>query len=159
MALAEQVISEIRTLSYALHPPLIDEAGLVGALKWYAAGFEKRSGVKVTLDVREDIVLPRAIEEAVFRIVQEMLTNIQRHSGSGVARIGIECEPRQVRLTVADKGRGIPFHFRDNREALFASGVGMASIRERVRDLGGELHIDSSAEGTSLAVTFPLAGV
>jgi signal transduction histidine kinase len=156
MELTEQVISEIRTLSYLLHPPLIEEAGLAGALKWYTAGFEARSGVKVDMTVPEDLHIPHEIETALFRIIQEALTNIQRHSESGVARISIEDSSQSLRLRIADEGRGIPVHLRDHREALFASGVGLAGIRERVEDLGGALNVESSDHGTNVVVTLPI---
>jgi PAS domain S-box-containing protein len=155
MELTEQVISGIRTLSYLLHPPLIEEAGLASALKWYAAGFEARSGIKVDMTIPEDLHIPHEIETALFRVIQEALTNIQRHSGSGVARIGIEGSSDSLRLRIADEGRGIPLHLRDHPEALFASGVGMAGIRERVEDLGGELQVESSDRGTNIVVTLP----
>ena len=156
MELTEQVISGIRTLSYLLHPPLIEEAGLAGALKWYTAGFEARSGVKVDVTVPEDLHIPHEIETALFRIIQEALTNIQRHSGSDVARIGIEGSSNSLRLRIMDEGRGIPLHLRNHPEAMFASGVGMAGIRERVQDLGGELNVESSDHGTSVVVTLPM---
>jgi two-component system NarL family sensor kinase len=156
MSLADEVISEIRTLSYLLHPPLIDEVGLSGSLRWYAQGFEARSGIKVSLDIAEDLRLPRDIETTVFRIVQEALTNIQRHSGSSVARISIVGQPSGIRLTVRDEGRGIAARLRADPEALFASGVGIAGIRERARELGGDVQIESTDRGTTVIVTFPV---
>src|SRR6202040_436258 len=103
IALTEQSISEIRTLSYLLHPPLIDEAGLLPSLRWYTRGFQERSGITVKLTAPEDLDrLPSELETSVFRIVQEALANIQRHSGSAIADIRLERQPRNLRLEIED---------------------------------------------------------
>ena len=147
--LTEQSIREIRTLSYLLHPPLMDELGLVSTLQWYATGFEQRSGIAVAVDANEDIGrLPREIETAVFRIVQEALTNIHRHAESAVASIRLRREHDELSLEIADRGRG----FRDD----VTPGVGLTGINERVRDLHGEMDIKSGAEGTTIRVRLPL---
>jgi signal transduction histidine kinase len=157
IALTEQSIGEIRTFSYLLHPPLIDEAGLLPSLRWFARGFQERSGITVKLTAPEELDrLPSELETAVFRIVQEALTNIQRHSGSAVADIRLEKEPRSIRLEIEDKGHGLPAHLRDQQEALMASGVGIAGIRQRVRELGGKMQIESEDRGTRIVVNLPI---
>ena len=157
MALTDDVISEIRTLSYLLHPPLIDEVGLSGSLKWYAQGFEARSGINVSLDIPDDLQLQRDLETNLFRIIQEALTNIQRHSGSRVARISIARADSEIRLAVADEGKGIPAYLRSDRDAIFAAGVGIAGIRERTRELGGDMQIESTDGGTTITIALPLS--
>jgi signal transduction histidine kinase len=113
----------------------------------------------VTLDGSDEIDrLPPDIETAVFRIVQEGLTNIQRHSGSTVARIHLGKEPRSVRLEIEDEGRGMPAHLRGREAAMAAAGVGIAGMRERVRELGGQLEIQSEDQGTRIMVTLPISG-
>jgi PAS domain S-box-containing protein len=156
IALTEQSIAEVRTLSYVLHPPMIDEIGLIPSLRWYARGFEERTGIAVTLEVPDDLQrLPREVETAIFRIVQEALTNIQRHSGSTVARIRLERGPDNVKLEVEDEGRGIPADLRDHEDVLAASGVGIAGIRQRIRELGGRMEIRSKDQGMRMVVTIP----
>ena len=109
LELAEQCSREIRTLSYLLHPPLVDEAGLAPALRWYTAGFAQRSGIEVHVDVSPEFGrLPSEFELTLYRIVQEALTNIHRHSGSKTARICLERQPNEIVLTVADEGHGFP---------------------------------------------------
>src|SRR6185503_7321329 len=109
--------------SYVLHPPMIEEAGLLPSLRWYARGFQERSGIAVTLDLPDDLErLPIETETAVFRMVQEALTNIRRHSGSMVARIRIERERGDLKVSISDEGRGLPTALRGD-EKLFAAGV------------------------------------
>jgi signal transduction histidine kinase len=152
--LADRSIQEIRTLSYLLHPPLLDEFGLSLALRWYVTGFEQRSGIRVTLDAPEDLGrLPREHETAVFRIVQEALTNVHRHSGSTVAHIRIARDAEHLSLRVQDEGNG--FAQRDIAAAA-ALGVGIAGMQHRVQELGGTLQIDSTGAGTILSVDLPL---
>jgi len=154
--LTDQSISEIRTLSYVLHPPLIDEAGLATALRWYVYGFERRSGIKVELEIPEDLPRDRPhIETAAFRIVQEALTNILRHSGSSVARIRVLPLGNGMRLEIEDQGRGLPESLRSDEDALLASGLGMAGIRQRARESGGHVTIQSTDRGTTLTVELP----
>lgn len=156
IALTDQSIAEIRTLSYLLHPPFIDEAGLLTSLRWYAGGFERRSGISVSLDAPEDLGrLSAAMQTAIFRIMQESLTNIQRHSGSAVAHIRVVKQPEEIRVEIEDQGRGMPEHLRSER-ALASAGVGIAAMQERVRELGGRLEIHSHAEGTTIVVVLPL---
>jgi len=158
IALADQSIMEIRTLSYLLHTPLIDVAGLLPSLRWFTRGFEERSGIKVTLDVPDDLDrLPAESETALFRIIQEALTNIQRHSGSAVAHIRLTRDQQNLRLEVVDEGIGLPIHLRDHGEALAAAGVGIAGMRQRAKELGGSMQIESQNRGTRMAVTLPIA--
>jgi PAS domain S-box-containing protein len=157
IALTEESMSEIRTLAYLLHPPLIEEAGLVATLRWFVRGFETRSGIAVCLDVPDVLQrLPPETETTLFRIIQESLTNIQRHSHSSVARIRLNTDRQRIQLEIVDEGTGIAAHFRGNEAALFASGVGVAGMRQRARDLGGEMKIESNDGGTRVTVVLPL---
>jgi PAS domain S-box-containing protein len=157
VSLTDQSITEIRTLSYLLHPPIIGEAGLLTSLQWYVRGFEQRSGITATLDVPDEIgQLPREMETVLFRIVQEALTNIQRHSGSAIATLRLRREPNRVRLEIEDKGRGLPRHLRNHDQALAASGLGIAGMQQRVRELGGRMDIRSEDGGTTISITIPL---
>jgi PAS domain S-box-containing protein len=157
IALIEESISEIRTLSYLLHPPLIDEAGLVAALRWFARGFEMRSGIQVSLDLSDDLDgLPPETETSLFRIIQEALTNVQRHADSRVACIRLRTNHERIHLEISDEGVGLPEHLQGNPEAAFASGVGLAGIRQRARDLGGDMQLESSEAGTKVAIELPI---
>jgi PAS domain S-box-containing protein len=149
---------ELRTISHLLHPPLLDEVGLASALLLYLEGFAERSRIKVNLEIPEDFGrLPSDLETAIFRIVQECLTNIHRHSGSPVAKIRITRREAQVLVEVADRGKGIP---PDKQEAMKSGaklGVGIRGMGERVRQLGGNLNITSGAQGTVIVVKLPVA--
>jgi PAS domain S-box-containing protein len=156
-ALADRCVREVRTLSYVLHPPMLDEAGLEDALRHYAAGFGERTGIEVELEIspRFGRMTPEA-ELALFRVVQESLTNIQRHSGSLQAKIRMNRAPRKITLEVSDKGSGIPRNLRRrDRELHFSLGVGIPSMHERVRLIAGSLDIESSNSGTTVRVTVP----
>jgi two-component system, NarL family, sensor kinase len=157
-ALTDQVISEIRTLSYLLHPPMLDEAGLASAVEWYVKGFSERSKIAVTVEI--DPALPRFpmdVETAIFRIVQEALVNIHRHSGSRTAHIALQSNATGVLLTIRDGGRGIPTRILENLEDGGADiGVGIGGMRERARQLGGHAEIRSANPGTLLEVNFPV---
>jgi signal transduction histidine kinase len=154
--IVDSAINEVRTVSYLLHPPMIDQAGLITALRWYAEGFQQRSGIATTLDAPDDLGrLSRDIETTVFRIVQESLTNVQRHSGSATARVSVQRDGDQLSIEIADEGRGLPAALRDDHNALLASGVGVAAINERVHELHGDMSIHSSDKGTILTVTLP----
>ena len=156
-ALADRCVREVRTLSYVLHPPMLDEAGLEDALRHYAAGFGERTGIEVELEIspRFGRMTPEA-ELALFRVVQESLTNIQRHSGSLQAKIRMNRAPRKITLEVSDKGSGIPRNLRRrDRELRFSLGVGIPSMHERVRLIAGSLDIESSNSGTTVRVTVP----
>ncbi|MEK6374795.1 MAG: PAS domain S-box protein [Acidobacteriota bacterium] len=157
IALSDQSIAEIRALSYQLHPPFIDEAGLLTSLRWYVRGFERRSGITVTVDAPDDLErFPGDLETAVFRIIQEALTNIQRHSGSAIAHIRLEKQAEGIRLEIEDEGRGMPEDLRADEGALASAGVGIAAMQQRVTELGGRLQIQSQDRGTRIIVTFPL---
>jgi signal transduction histidine kinase len=157
IALTERSIAEVRTLSYLLHPPMIEEGGLLPSLRWYAQGFQERSGISVTLDLPDELErLPAETETAVFRIVQEALTNILRHSGSAIAKIRIEREGAELEVDVRDEGRGIPLALRGNETVFAAAGVGIASMRERVRELGGRMNVESDDRGTTIEIRLPI---
>jgi signal transduction histidine kinase len=155
-ALVNDMSSDIRTISYLLHPPLLDEAGLSSALTWYIRGFSERSKIDIDLQFRDNFGrLSRDLETAIFRVVQECLTNIHRHSGSSVARIFIAHTDGHVRVEVEDKGKGMPSQ---KRAEIMSSptgtpGVGIRGMRERLRQLGGTLDIRSNGEGKGTVVT------
>jgi len=156
--LLEQSVKEIRTISYLLHPPLLDEIGLLSALRWYVTGFSERSQIHVNLVIPEDIGrFRRELELAVFRIVQETLTNVHRHSGSSSATITLDRQPRQLRIKVEDQGRGMPLPLAaEPGRKRKTPGVGISGIRERVRQLGGQMQIRSGHSGTIVEILFPL---
>jgi signal transduction histidine kinase len=156
--LMQQCIAEVRTLSYLLHPPTMDSAGFASAARWYVEGFGQRSGLQVALDAPTDLGrLPDAIELALFRVLQETLTNVHRHSGATAANILVQGDAGQVVLEVQDNGQGIPqgllSRFRATGEGM---GVGLAGIGERVRELGGTLKLESDNSGTLVRVTIPV---
>jgi two-component system NarL family sensor kinase len=156
--LADRAIEEIRTMSYLLHPPLLDEVGFACAADWYIEGFAKRSGINVSADIgnsRER--LPQSVEIALFRVLQESLTNIHRHSGASDATVHFQHEVDAVILEVRDFGKGIPEERLRLLHAVTAeSGVGLAGMRERLHELNGTLEINSDGCGTSLRATVPL---
>jgi signal transduction histidine kinase len=159
-ALVDDLSSELRTISYLLHPPLLDEAGLVSALRMFLDGLAERSRIKVHFEIPQDFGrLSQDLETAIFRIVQECLTNIHRHSGSQVASVRISRDDSQVRIKVADKGKGITPERRQAMESAGTPGVGIRGMRERVRQLGGSLEIRSEGpgEGTAVTVGLPVA--
>ena len=156
--LAKQISTELRTISYLLHPPLLDEMGLTSALNCFAAGFRNKSKIKVILDLPDNLgTLPRDLETAIFRIVQESLTNIHRHSGSSSAAISLQQQAGHILLEIRDEGKGIPGEVLSNVERGCSSGVGLRGMRERVKNLGGELKISSVGKGTQIRVIIPLA--
>ena len=159
LELAERCSQEIRTLSYLLHPPLVDEAGLAPALRWYTAGFAQRSGIEVHVDVSPEFGrLPSEFELTLYRIVQEALTNIHRHSGSKTARICLERRPKEIVLTVADEGHGFASAALGIAGPESADiGVGIPGMQGRLRQLGGRLHIQSGSRGTTLTAYLPLS--
>src|SRR5277367_962902 len=156
--LMEQCISEVRTLSYLLHPPTMDAAGFASAARWYVEGFGQRSGLDITLDAPSDLGrLPDAVELALFRVLQEALTNVHRHSGASAANVVMRQDAEHLVLEINDNGRGIPEETLRHFHATGAGvGVGIAGIRERVRELGGRLTLGSDSEGTKFRVTIPL---
>jgi signal transduction histidine kinase len=132
-----------------LHPPLLDEAGLYSALKWYVQGFSERSKIEVELHLAEDLGrLPADCETAIFRIVQECLTNIHRHSESKTASISIAHDVHNIQIEIRDQGKGMPV-------PVPKAGVGIQGMGERVRQLGGHLEIESGKRGTRVVATLP----
>jgi PAS domain S-box-containing protein len=156
-ALADKCIRDVRTLSYVLHPPVLDEAGLGEAIRDYVDGFTKRSGIHVQLEVSPLVGrLARDIELVLFRVVQESLTNIQRHSGSPQAKIRVS-RNSNLTLEISDLGRGFSGTKQTRKkEARFEVGVGIPSMQERVKLIGGRLDIDSTDHGTTVRVTIAL---
>jgi PAS domain S-box-containing protein len=149
---------EIRTLSYLLHPPLLDELGLVSAVKEYAEGFSERSGIQLELDIQTGFGrLPQEAETALFRIVQESLANIQRHSGTQTAKIHLRGDSTCVSLDISDRGRGMSKNAIERGNGSGTRlGVGILGMRERMTQLGGKLEIESSSLGTTVRVAVPL---
>ena len=156
--LLDQSIAETRTISHLLHPPLLDEVGFSSAAKWYLQGFSERSGVDVTIDLPENLGrLPREIELGLFRVLQESLTNIHRHSKSSKADVMLKPQPGRLLLRVKDYGSGMPPELLRSFQTKGAGfGVGLSGMSERVRELNGELDIQSNSTGTVISVTLPL---
>jgi len=156
-ALAHQASDEVRSTSHLLHPPDLDAVGLVAAIRWYARRFSERSGISVKLNVPDDLCrMPQDNEIALFRVMQESLTNVQRHSGSKVARIRIVQHDDRVRLEIEDKGHGMPAGvLGDEQQSVERLGVGIAGMRERLKQLGGRLEIFSSPRGTKVKAVVP----
>ena len=152
----QQLHREIRTASYLLHPPLLDETGLPSALSWYVQGLGERSGLDITLDISKEVGrLPHHMELVVFRLVQECLTNIHRHSGSKTAVIKIARTADMITVEVRDQGKGMsPAKLTDIQSK--GSGVGIRGMRERVRQFAGNVNIESDAAGTRIFVTIPI---
>jgi PAS domain S-box-containing protein len=154
--LLQQLNKEIRTTSYLLHPPLLDENGLPEAVRWYLQGLMERSGLTVDPQINNDFGrLPDEMELAMFRIVQECLTNIHRHSGSKTATVRLSRTSTRVTLEIEDQGKGIPAEKLAGIRAA-RSGVGITGMRERVRHYNGSLQIDSNHNGTKILVTLPV---
>jgi signal transduction histidine kinase len=148
--------SEVRTISHLLHPPLLDEVGLVSAARWYVQGFAERSGIQVQVEIPEDLQrLGDEVEVVLFRILQETLTNVHRHSGSKVAAVQIGSDGQKVWLEVRDQGRGFPQGDRDAHRP----GVGIRGMQERVRELAGTLEFFSDSQGTRVRAVIPVAAV
>jgi len=156
--LLTQSVTETRTISHLLHPPLLDEVGLASAARWYVEGFAKRSGIELTADISDEPGrLPRPAELVLFRVLQESLTNIHRHSKSLRAEVSLHSSPANVILLVRDYGKGMPRETLAN--FLIAGtnvGVGLAGMRERVREQGGRFDIRSDKTGTTITVTMPV---
>ena len=160
LRLIHELSDEVRTFSHLLHPPLLDEVGLSSALRLYLEGFAERSKIHVDLEIPSDFGrLSREVETAIFRVVQECLTNIHRHSGSAVAKISIFRADGEVRVKAEDRGKGIPRERKSNTELSGREGVGIRGMRERVRQLGGTLEITSpeDGKGTTVIARFPVA--
>jgi signal transduction histidine kinase len=152
----QQLHREIRTTSYLLHPPLLDESGLYSAISWYLQGLRERSGLEVRFEISEQFGrLPGEAELVIFRLVQESLTNIHRHSESKTASIRIDRESNQITLDIRDQGKGMS----SDRMAEIQSGrsgVGIGGMRERLRQFEGTMNIESDSSGTRIFATVPL---
>ncbi len=154
--LLQQAVREVRTVSHLLHPPLLDESGLLSAVRWYAEGFSKRSRVKLTLELDEQTErFGQDVETGLFRILQEALTNVHRHSGAEAVHIRITSTGGRLTLSIKDDGKGIPSHaLRITPNG--SQGVGLASMRERSALLGGTFNVESNSRGTLIVVSVPL---
>ena len=160
IAILDKSIAETRTISHLLHPPLLDEVGFASAAKWYVEGFSQRSGIPVSLTLPNRMTrLSSAVELALFRVLQECLTNIHRHSESQQAQVSVSLLPGEVQLRVSDEGRGMTpamvEKFQTNSGYL---GIGLAGMRERLRELGGRMEVDSDDTGTRIVATLPTHG-
>jgi PAS domain S-box-containing protein len=157
--ITDRCISETRTLSHLLHPPLLDELGFAAAAKWYVEGFAKRSGINVALELPPNLErLPEAAEVVLFRVLQEALTNIHRHSKSSEAEIHLGISAVEISLQVRDHGHGIPSELLERiQKTGGATGVGLSGMRERVSEMGGQLEIRSDRQGTLVRVTVPVS--
>lgn len=155
-ALVQQLRRDIRTTSYLLHPPLLDESGLSSALSWCVQGLKERSGIEITLEMAENFArLPRDLELAIFRLVQECLTNVHRHSESKTAAIRLWLENGNILVQVSDQGKGIPAE-RLAEIRSGGSGVGIRGMQERMRQFGGEIKIEAAASGTQILAILPV---
>ena len=154
----DESLSETRTLPHLLHPPLLDELGLVSVAKWYVEGFAKRGGVPVAVDISDDIPrLSRATELVFFRAIQETLTNIHLHAKCTEVHVSLKKSANDVSLTMKDNGRGVPKEILDRFQSSGAHvGVGLAGMRERVREQGGGFAMQSNATGATVSVTLPV---
>jgi signal transduction histidine kinase len=156
-ALVAQISREIRIISHLLHPPLLDVAGLASALRWYVDGFSERSKIKVDLDIPDEVRrLSDEMEIAIFRMIQECLTNIHRHSGGASAKIRVHAEDQRLLVEVRDTGKGMPLEKQLELSSSGRIGVGFRGMRERLRQLGGTLEIQSGGGGTVVIAILPL---
>jgi PAS domain S-box-containing protein len=157
-ALAEQALQEIRTTSHLLHPPMLDEVGFSSAAQWYIDGFSKRSGIKTNLELTARPSLTKDEELVFFRILQESLTNVLRHSGSPAVDIHFASNQNDAILSIRDYGKGIPPETLEIfRETAAGVGVGLGGMRQRILELGGHLKVDSDGQGTRITATMPVA--
>jgi two-component system, NarL family, sensor kinase len=153
LELIGELTKEVRTISHLLHPPLLDEVGLSSALRLYLEGFAERSKIQADLEIPNDFGrLSRDVETTVFRVVQECLTNIHRHSGSAIARVVISQADHELRVEVQDEGNGISAYKRSEMEISGKAGVGIRGMRERIRQLGGSLDIGSPGNGRGTVI-------
>ncbi len=168
--LMDQAATELRTLSYLLHPPMLDDIGLAAAISWYVEGFARRSGLRIELEAPIDLGrLPAQVETSLYRIVQEALSNVHLHSGSKSARIRLNKRANAIWLRIQDRGKGMPAAIMQNGaggnggaldstpDGAPALGVGIAGMRQRLRQLGGRLEIRSTSHGTTITAVVPLA--
>lgn len=155
--LADQALQEIRATSYLLHPPLLDESGFAAAASWYVDGFNKRSPIQVRLELPEGVRLPGSVEIVLFRVLQESLTNITKHAGAATVDVLLQVDPKAISLSVRDYGKGISAEKLAKMNSSGADvGVGIAGMRERLKELGGRLAIESDSTGTRLNACVPM---
>jgi PAS domain S-box-containing protein len=154
----ERCLTETRTISYLLHPPLLDELGLSSAVNWYADGFAQRSGIQVNLNLRPGLQrLPGGLEILLFRILQESLTNIHRHAHSPSVDIKLDVSADEALLEVRDYGQGLPARLLEQFRCGAGTGVGLRSMRERVSEIGGRFDVESDSTGALVRVIVPLS--
>jgi signal transduction histidine kinase len=154
--LADRAISEVRTISHLLHPPLLDELGFESAARWYVEGFAKRSDIHVVIEIAEIVErLPKEIELALFRVLQEALTNVHRHARAKNVIVDLKCSDREVSLMIQDDGRGVPAETLRAFNDGLAGGIGLAGMRERLAELSGTLEVHSEKSGTMVRATLP----
>jgi signal transduction histidine kinase len=158
-ALTDEAVQEIRTTSYLLHPPLLDEAGISSAVRWFVEGFAKRSGIQVQCEIAENLKRPpRNHELVLFRVLQESLTNVHRHSEASAATVRLNFSADNFVLEIADNGVGISEEsLKRFRELASGTDVGLIGMRERVQELNGQLNVQSCTSGTTVTVTLPLS--
>ena len=157
--LLEECVKEVRTISYLLYPPMLEEMGLKSTIPWYLDGFSKRSGIHTTFEIPDDFQrLSRDAELVLFRVLQESLTNVQRHSGSTTAEIRISRSDQKVVLEVADHGKGLPAEIleKGSQDWMGSLGVGLRGMSERLHQLGGSLDISSNEGGTRIRAILPI---
>jgi PAS domain S-box-containing protein len=159
VSIIEKCLTETRTVSHLLHPPLLDEAGLTSAIQWYAEGFSERSGIRLDLNLQAELGrLPSDVEITLFRVLQEGLTNIHRHSQASQAGVTVVIQDGAVRMQITDSGCGIPQELlREWREMRAPLGVGMAGMFERTREMGGSFDVQSAPSGTTLTIIIPIS--
>jgi two-component system, NarL family, sensor kinase len=157
-SLAAQCVQEVRTMAYLLHPPLFEEIGLVSAVRWYVTGFTKRSGIQVAMSLDQIGRLPRSIEMALFRVVQESLTNVHRHASTSTASVRLTKTANEVMLDIQDCGHGLREDLRHQNGPLVSDtlGVGIQGMRERICQLAGTFDVEFTDKGTTVRVTVPL---
>ncbi len=157
--LTDEAMQEVRTISYLLYPPMLEELGLKSAIPWYLEGFSKRSGIDTTLDISPDFDrIPGDLELALFRVLQESLTNVHKHSGSSTAGVRLLAQDRVAILQIIDEGKGIqPKNPEDPGQGwMSAFGVGLRGMNERMQQLGGSLLLSSTPGGTTVTATLPI---
>jgi signal transduction histidine kinase len=156
-SLVQRLLTEVRALSYTLHPPTLEVMGVASALQWYVEQFGERARIQVQLDIQKDLGrLPRKIEIAIFRIVQESLANVHRHSRSGTATVRVSRSSTEVLAEVSDRGTGISPEQQLSLSSGVGPGVGISGMRERTRELDGNFAVRSDGSGTTVLVSFPL---
>jgi signal transduction histidine kinase len=152
--MVDQLSREIRTISHLLHPPLLDMAGLASAIRWYVDGFSHRSNIRVDMEIESDLGrLPDEVEISLFRVVQECLTNVYRHSGSDFCSISIRRDGQRLTMEVRDTGKGM----RNRTNGEIPAGVGLRGMQERLRRLGGSLQVHANESGTTVVAAVPVS--